>query len=468
MTIIWAIARQTVSEGIRMKIAVVFLVLLALVVLGLPFSITGDASVTGAVQSFMSYGLTATGVLLGMLTVFMSRSLSDELVNRQLFLVLTKPVPRWQFILGKWLGMSMLNATFLSFAGASVYGMVHYIKANHPPIDERYDLVELNREVLVARHALTAVPPDVDRLAEIEFERNREEGLYDNVPDFSPDVERHRLASKYDARWRVVGPQDSRVFNFENVLCDRSADSRLQIRYKTQVGRYPPDEIFRALWRVGDPMKGTAVYDIPIRQFVDRYHTIRVPADAVAKDLSLKVQFFNYNPYEGEPQFPNIMEFRASDPVEVLFIVGSFEGNLFRLLILMMCKLSFLAAVALLAATAFSFPVACLASFTVYVLAGARAFLTEALDFASDDYAGLFSSPKEFFLEIMIFGYDALRWVIPDFAGYDGVETLVNGRNVGLVWVLQGVVDLVLIRTLLVLGLAMLLFHRREVAEISV
>jgi len=73
---IWAVARQMIAEGIRMKIALVFLVLLGLVVLGLPFSIRGDSSLTGAVQSFMSYGLNATGVLLGMLTIFMSRSLS--------------------------------------------------------------------------------------------------------------------------------------------------------------------------------------------------------------------------------------------------------------------------------------------------------------------------------------------------------------------------------------------------------
>ena len=60
MSRIWAVARQMIAEGIRMKIAVVFLVLIGLVVLGLPFSVAGDASLTGAVQSFMSYGLSAT------------------------------------------------------------------------------------------------------------------------------------------------------------------------------------------------------------------------------------------------------------------------------------------------------------------------------------------------------------------------------------------------------------------------
>ena len=138
-----------------------------------------------------------------------------------------------------------------------------------------------------------------------------------------------------------------------------------------------------------------------------------------------------------------------------------------RLLVLMQCKLMFLAAVALLGTTVFSFPVACLTSFTVYILAGTRSFLTEALDFASDDYATMFSSAKEFFVQSFTYLYSTVHWIIPDFGYYDAVETFVNGRNVSLVWVLQAVTELVLIQTVIVLGLAVLLFHRREVAEVS-
>ena len=134
----------------------------------------------------------------------------------------------------------------------------------------------------------------------------------------------------------------------------------------------------------------------------------------------------------------------------------------------MQCKLMFLGAVALLMTTVFSFPVACLGSFTIYVLAGTRKFITEALDFASDDWVSMFSSVKEFAVQSIAQVYSLVFWVIPDFARYDAVESFVNGRNVGLVWVLQAVTDLVFVKTLIVLGLAILLFHRRELAEVSV
>ena len=141
---------------------------------------------------------------------------------------------------------------------------------------------------------------------------------------------------------------------------------------------------------------------------------------------------------------------------------------MFRLLVLMMCKLIFLAAVAVLMTTVFSYPVACLTSFTVYVLAGARAFLEEALDFASHDLASMFSSVKEFLVQSTTYLFTMIHWVVPDFGYYNAVEDLVSGRNVSLVWVLQGIAELVLLKAVIILGLAIVLFYRREVAEVSV
>lgn len=466
-TQVGSIAHQTIREGLRMKIALVFFVLIAVILLGLPFSITGDSTLTGAVQSFMTYSLSATSALLGILTVFLSRSLSDELVNKQIFLVMTKPIPRWQFVLGKWLGITLLNGTFLAFSALVMYGMVHYIRATMPPLEERYDKAELMNEVLVARHSLKPRIPDFRKPAELEMQKNLEEGLYANVPDFKPEAEIARLMQKYEARYRVVGPLQERIFEFENVLVDRTRSKELQIRYKADVSRYPPDEIFRASWHFGNPLKDTPVYDVAIRHAVGRYHTVRFPVEAVAKDKTLTVRFVNVNPFDEEPIFRNVIDFRASDEVEVLFQVGSFEGNLFRLIVINFCKLIFLAAVAILATTIFSFPVASLVSFTVYVLAGVRVFLAEALDFASHDAATMFTSFQEFAVRSIGLVYYGASWLVPDFGKFDAVETFVNGRNVSLVWVLQAITELSLLRTLLILGLAMLLFHRREVAEVS-
>jgi hypothetical protein len=126
----------------------------------------------------------------------------------------------------------------------------------------------------------------------------------------------------------------------------------------------------------------------------------------------------------------------------------------------------FLAAVALLMATVFSFPVACLTSFTVYVLAGTRSFITQSIEFATNPFSDDWL--VQGFLQVLSFVFSALKWLVPDFGYYDAVEDFVNGRNVSLVWVLQAVGGLAGLKTMIVLGAAMLLFHRREVAEVSV
>jgi len=468
VSVVWTVARQLMAECVRMKVAVVFVLLLALLLLGLPFAVQKHGPLTDAVQSFLSYSLSATGLLLGILTVFLARSLADEMVNRQILVVMAKPVPRWQFILGKWVGMNVLNVVFLAFSALVIYGAVYYLRATHPPVDEELDRTRLAEEVLVARQAVQFRLPDFEAMAEREFQRRLEVGAYDDVMDFDAAKERQRLAKRVEAEWRVVGPYEVRVFQFENVLCDRRPESTLQIRYKTEVYNYAPDEVFRAVWWIGDPEQGTPVYECRTRHIVGRYHTVTVPADAVAPDYTLTVRFQNRNPFAGEPQFRNVIEFLSRDGVEVLFGVGTFEGNLLRLLVLMLCKLMFLSAVALLATTLFSFPVACLVAFTIYVLAGTRGFILESLDFASADQAGWFTSAKEFAVHLIRSVYSTVSVILPDFGYYDGVETLVNGRNVTLRWVLEGVVSVGFLRTGCLLGLAMLLFHRREVSEVSV
>ena len=105
--------------------------------------------------------------------------------------------------------------------------------------------------------------------------------------------------------------------------------------------------------------------------------------------------------------------------------------------------------------------------FTVYSVAGDGSFVLESLDLASNDYASIFSSVKEFIIQSFTYFYNVLHWVIPDFAKYDAVEQFVNGQNVSLVWVLNAVFWLVLVKSVIVLGLAILLFHRREVDEVS-
>ena len=462
---IWTVAKQTIAESIRMKIAVFFVVLLGILVLGLPFASQGDGSISGAVQSFLSYSMAATSFLLACLTIFLAKSLSDDLVGKQIQILMTKPLARWQYVLGKWFGIVLVNAVLLSVSGTIIYGMTMYV-ASKPPRDA-LDRERLENQVLQARHAARCVPPTsaFRKGADTLFEERLEQGRYSDVDNLNVEKEKGRLRKEIARQYWTVPPLGVRAFDFEDVRCDRSPDTLLHMRYEYRVQGYPPDEIIRLHWVVGDREKGAQAYDIPRRDAMDRAQTLTFPADAVASDNTLRIILVNENPYvgqvPGEVQYAYGLYFDSPDKLEVLFSVSSFWSNLLRTLCLVMCRLAFIAAVAITATTAFSFPVASLVSMAVYVLVGVQKFLSESVQWMPSEGSGGF-------FQVVLDGLlRGLYFLVPNFATYDGLPTLVEGRNVTLMWVLLGVGNLVVLKTGILLILACLLFQRREVSEIS-
>jgi len=459
---VWAVARHTLAEALRLKIAVFFIVLM---VLGFVAATTteGDGTVSGRIQSFLVYSTTLVGLLLALLSIFLSRSVSEELVGRQMLVLMTKPLPRWQYLTGKWLGVTLLNTLLLALTGTGIYLTVR-VMAAQPPLNE-YDAARLEHEVMTARHVVPfELPRDVFRReTDLLFKRNMEEGRYDGIDGFDPRAERDRLYKYVEGRWRNVPFGQYRDFRFSNVLCERDPETFIQVRYKAQANTFPPDEVLRTRWIAGDPSRGTRLQTQDRRDVRGRFHTVPFSADTVAPDGTLNVRVVNVNPfYPEEPQFDYILHFEGLRGVEVFFRVGTFEGNLLRALLIVHCKLMFLTAVALLFVTVFSFPVACLCSVTIYVLAAVRGYLKDALGFLEE------GSVVTVFKTVFTGVLKVLYLVIPDFAAYNPTETLADGRNVTLAWLLLAVLYLVIIGTSAAMLIACLLFHRREVSEVSV
>lgn len=123
-----AVVRATLAEAVRMRIAVVFI---AGIVIAIPIFATqgtGDGTIKGRVQMFIQYSLGFSAFLLAVLTVIVStRSLSAEIAGRQIFGMVSKPIPRWQIVVGKWLGVTLLNALMLIFATGATYGGVRWL-----------------------------------------------------------------------------------------------------------------------------------------------------------------------------------------------------------------------------------------------------------------------------------------------------------------------------------------------------
>ncbi len=112
-----AISKVTFHELIREKILWssmafgILAVILSIVVTQLSY--TDNARIA------LDFGMTSIAIIGGIISIMMGSALvTKELQNRTHFIVLTKPVFRWQFIIGRWLGLFevlVLNSTIMCF-----------------------------------------------------------------------------------------------------------------------------------------------------------------------------------------------------------------------------------------------------------------------------------------------------------------------------------------------------------------
>jgi hypothetical protein len=117
-----AVARTTIAEGVRTKAALGFALLVLASVPLFWLIAEGDGTIKGKVQMFITYSLGFAGFVLSLLTILFScRSLSNEIATRQIYGIVSKPVPRWQILTGKWVGVMSLNVILLGLVGLGTY-----------------------------------------------------------------------------------------------------------------------------------------------------------------------------------------------------------------------------------------------------------------------------------------------------------------------------------------------------------
>jgi ABC-type transport system involved in multi-copper enzyme maturation permease subunit len=108
--IIWAIARTTIGDALRKKVLQVFLVVaIGLIVLSLSFSQTLTfSSRNGVSADFMllkSFGLGMMALAGIFISLILGVSLiPQEFERRTIYTILAKPVKRYEFICGKFVG----------------------------------------------------------------------------------------------------------------------------------------------------------------------------------------------------------------------------------------------------------------------------------------------------------------------------------------------------------------------------
>jgi ABC-type transport system involved in multi-copper enzyme maturation permease subunit len=136
-----------------MKVVGEFRVATGLVLAALPLMSTGDDALAGRLRSYLSYGSSLLAIAVSVLTIFLSIwVVSEDVRSRQVFSVVVKPLARWQYLLGRWLGVSLLCVGLLLVGSGVIFVMTHYLASGAiaQPANVQDELA-VEAEVLVAR-----------------------------------------------------------------------------------------------------------------------------------------------------------------------------------------------------------------------------------------------------------------------------------------------------------------------------
>jgi hypothetical protein len=441
---IWAVATNTIKQALRMKIAAVFIVLLIVLLPVMGFSMTGDGTLKGRLQTFVSYGLSLTNLLLCLLTIIVSiYTLTNDIKQMQIYTVITKPIRRYQLLLGKLLGVVLLSTALLALFSAIIYIITIYTPKFYDA--EETDLIQVDNEFFTARASL--VPPEVDVTDEVlDIYEKLEKG-----GQLPPSLSRSEIIADLTKRVQlgkraaVVGQQ--LVWEFHNVKV-LDPNETLFIRYKYDVSVNPPDSQVYSRWDVGQyPAKFASFFPKdPIRTFRE----LEFPAELISEDGYLAIRFLNVPLNDTTVIFP-------PDGLEVLYKADTFTANFIRVVLLILFRLIFLASLSLLASTFLSFPVAILLSLCIFFTATFSGFCLESFDFLGKNLSWIYS-----------YTVRPIIFLLPQFDKFSPSKFLVPARLLSWLLLAKAAGLMVCIKAFLLLFFALLIFSFREVAKIII
>ncbi|WP_085754782.1 ABC transporter permease [Sedimentisphaera salicampi] len=450
------IALNTFSQLIRMKVAVIVILLLLALIPFMAVQAVGDGTLLGKLQTFSSYGISLVSLLLCMLTITLScYALSSDIRNKQIFSLATKPVQRYEILLGKFGGVMIVNLVFLL-----VFGSISYFLTVSLPKYTEADAQELEQVEDEFFNARTGVTPKMDETkfreeARKEYSRLRSEGQVPQDKTMREYINEYVNQKKYQAVSVAAG--EMKDWTFTGLNPQDKQNGSIYLRFKYEASTPPPDNMIAGRWLIGDKRQleqakkvQTPIYDSYVRKdAVKTFHEIKIPASVVPEDGQLTVEFQNlyFNKTTVIPR-----------EIELLYKSGSFGMNYFKANVLILIRLFFLAAMGIFLTTWLSFPVAIFVSLVVYFTGMVNGFIVGAIDSLTQG-VGLF----------YMFTVKPLLHLLPSFDGQSNPSgKILSARMIGSLFLLEKTGITIILKSGGLLAAGALVFNRRELAKVTV
>ena len=468
-----AVAGNTALEGVRTLAVPGFALPVAMVLPFLALSREPGEALYQAIPGFLDWGHTAVYTFAALFVIFFGcASSAFEIRDRQVWSVVTKPVSHGGWLLGKWLGTLTLGMTIVA-GGFILMACGTMYLSSQKPIDER-DARDVRDTVLVGRVGTKPVyqepdqqaireAVDQDIAADSVLKADIENGAQDEA-----EVRRTLAAQKrrqFLDQQRQIPPGDSREFTFAGLRDAVSVNRGIALRYKFHGGGDDEHQRFPAMIQYASG-KGAGGWEL--REWVpSEVYTLPIDPRFVDDDGTLRLRIFSagWDEKENKPVPGTITMFMLDDSLEVMVDDSSFAGNLLSAAFVDLCKLGFLAALAVAAGSLLSFPIAVLLAFGVFAMATLTPFLAVSIkNYYPDQKSGLLIWA---FQEIVLGIARTIEFLLRGFAARSPSDSLAQGRAItwGTLW--DTFAGIGLGWTGAVLALGWLSIRRKEIAVYS-
>lgn len=381
------IAKGLLLEASRTRLSLAFIGILLVLLPLIPYWLDPASPLRHRLQTMLSRSLGMTFTIAACLTVLLAcATVAFEIRDRQVWQVMTKPVSKFGYLFGKWLGIVSLNGTILCIAGLSIFIYVQYLRTQPVAsgMQGELDRLAVEEEVLTAR--ISAEPVFLELNA--EQLNSRVDAIVDADPDLR-DLDqiqiplrrkiRSEIQEQYLASQRSIPPGNQgnyyqQTYTFTGLQEAKKVGAPIAFQYRFYILDSNEHELHQAGFVFNEePATRQTIQFVPTMT-----HVTLIPPSFVDDDGVLKISIYNlYEPPAGK-EGRGSMSFDA-DGIKILYRVGEFEPNFLRAMIVLWIKLAFLAAIGISVATFLSFSVATLVTFTIFASGLMAPWLAESL-----------------------------------------------------------------------------------------
>ncbi len=485
---ICAVARVIVEEAVRTRATLVLLVIVLVSLPSLPLVLDSKERLAYRIQFFLDWSLGGATFLLAMMTIFLvCGSICGDVDSRRVHMSLVKPLNRWQYLLGKLLGATLVNGLLLAIVGVGILTAARVLE--NAAATDPADRSAVEGQVLTARRTVRpAHPKRADFELDIDAEVDRLKQDDPSAFTAGEEAARARIQAQKVQQWHSVYPDMVSSYLFEGLDTARVSGGTVQLRLKPFADNVNVDraDVRFVLWLNDRPYPVEAGEHKEFTITSGMVHTLDLPSGSVDADGRLLVTFANRNLIPAGAVRPTAISFIPGQGMEMLYRVGTFEGNLLRGILICWIKLAMVAAAAVAAASWLGFPTAVLTALGIFAIASASAFLGDSLNIytgADMENAGLIDLFNErlyhfskavgewrFWTALKVVSSSVgefLLLIVPSFGPYDAVTLVATGRVVSTADVLSCLAKVGLAGGGVLSLAAAALFHGRDLVVIG-